>query len=109
MSGPVAIVPVSILRDHRLSLIQTRVLLALQSYWDCSRPHSPVSPTVRELSARCGYTPRTIIRATTALCDLGYLKRLSGQGHQSTRYWFLDPDVPEARASEAAELLGGQK
>ena len=92
MSEPFAICPISVLLDRRLTFIQTRVLLALRSYWDPEQRHQPVYPRLATLGERCGYAPRTIIKATNALCELGYLRKESGKGHQATRYWILDPD-----------------
>ena len=103
MSEPFAICPISVLLDRRLTFIQTRVLLALRTFWNHKRPHDPVFPTVRKLSERCGHDDRAVRRAIIRLCELGYLEKESGQGRQATRYWLLDPEVPEPSTLEGVE------
>ena len=77
---PFAIVPVEVVRDHRLSLMQTRVLIAVLSI---RNRNTNVAWAKREtISERCGYGPNVISRVTTQLVQLGWLRK-TGEGGRS--------------------------
>ena len=99
-SEPFAIVPMEIIQDHRLTLVQTRVLLALRSFWNPKKPHEPVFPRHSAIAARCGYDSRKITAATNALGELGWLRKEAGSGRKATRYWLTLPAVCEREVPE---------
>ena len=69
------IVPNEVIADHSLTLIETRVLLALYSYRD-PKSSRPVWPGRAALSKRCGYHPDVISRTTTALERKGWIRKI---------------------------------
>lgn len=73
-----ALVPVEAYRDHRLTLIQLRVLMALYSFYN-PRNRNLVWPKRATLAKRCGYSEKTISTATTGLVKLGWLQK-DGKG-----------------------------
>jgi hypothetical protein len=75
---PFAIVPISVCADARLSKIQLRVLIAILSFQNKST--GLAFPKRSDLSLRCGYSERVISRATTDLCNLGWLKKTGNGG-----------------------------
>jgi hypothetical protein len=87
-----SIIPILIALDHRLSLIQTRVLIAIYSY---RNKNTGVCSVKREkLSHRCGYSPRTISEATTQLVNLGWLiKEGKGGFSKSSEFHITVPDL----------------
>lgn len=66
-------IPVAALSDHRLSLIDSRVLAALYSFASASNP--VCWPSRAAISERCGYCPETISRAVTRLKRFGWIVR----------------------------------
>lgn len=73
-----ALVPVEAYRDHRLTLIQLRVLIAMYSFYN-PRNGNLVWPKRATLANRCGYSEKTISTATTGLVKLGWLQK-DGKG-----------------------------
>lgn len=59
--------------DHRLTLIEVRVLMALFSYR--GKNTNLVWPSRTQLSARCGYAEGTISNATKSLISKGWLRK----------------------------------
>jgi len=67
------IAPLETVQDHRLSLIQTRVLLALFSFRD--KNTDLVYPSLPMLAERAGYSVGVTNRAASHLDKLGRLKK----------------------------------
>lgn len=84
------VAPNEAFQDHRLSLIQLRVLCALYSFRN-GRSTNLVFPSREKLAARCGYSVATVSRATAGLVGLGWLKK-TGKGGRSmaVKYEILD-------------------
>ena len=70
-----SILPNEVILDHSLTLIETRVLIALYSYRD-PKSTRPVWPGRAALSKRCGYHPDVISRTTTALERKGWIRKI---------------------------------
>lgn len=92
---PFAVVPLEVATDRRLTLEQTRVLIALFSFRN--KTTNTVWPSRSEIAQRTGMHPSNISSATTALVALGWLRK-EGQGgySKSTRYTLDVPDVLQA-------------
>ncbi len=69
-----AIIPAEVYQDHRLTLVQMRVLCALYSFGVCFWKENP-NPTKRQIADRCGYTEREIINAIKGLERLGWITK----------------------------------
>lgn len=94
----ITIMPIAVLLDHRLTLIQTRVLGAIFSF---RNKDTGVASIKREtIAIRCGYSNRTISEATTQLERLGWLvKNGKGGFSKASEFRVTVPDlgtVPEA-------------
>ena len=89
---PFAVVPLEVATDRRLTLEQTRVLIALFSFRN--KTTNTVWPSRSEIAQRTGMHPSNISSATTALVALGWLRK-EGQGgySKSTRYTLDVPDI----------------
>lgn len=87
-----AYIPLDVIQDRRLTLIQTRVLIAIFSIRYKDTNLRPVKRS--ELSFRTGYTIQNISRVTTELEELGWLKK-NGLGGRSTpcQYEITVPDL----------------
>ena len=70
--------PVDAIKDHRLTLIQLRVLLALFSFR--GKNTDTVFPKRKTLAERCGYTEGTVSKATTQLVTLGWIEKVGKGG-----------------------------
>ena len=88
----ITIMPISAFLDHRLTLIQTRVLAAIFSF---RNKETGVASVKREtLSIRCGYSNRTISEATTHLCQLGWLVKTGKGGFsKASEFRITVPDL----------------
>lgn len=83
--------PISVVLDHRLTLIQTRVLIALFSFR--GKNTNCVWPKRKSICERTGYSEKTISVATSELVLLGWLKKHgSGGKSQPTKYEIIVPD-----------------
>jgi len=71
--------PAAVILDRRLTLIETRVLLALLSF-RASRTDNTVWPHRDKLMARCGYNAANVSRAITGLVEKGWLSRRQHRG-----------------------------
>lgn len=91
----VAILPLEAFRDHRLTLIQLRVLGAIFSWRN--RDTSVASVYRDQLAQRSGYSEGRISNATNALVKLGWLRKegVGGRGI-ATRYQVMVPDIQQA-------------
>jgi len=74
-SAGFAIIPNELISDRGLTLIETRVLMALYSFRN-PRSTRPVWPGRTVLSDRCGYHPDVISRTTTALESKGWIRKI---------------------------------
>jgi|TARA_Y100000034_G_C6893175_1_gene411317 hypothetical protein len=86
-----AIVPNEVIADHNLTLIETRVLIALYSYRD-PKSTRPVWPGRGAISERCGYHPNVISNATTSLCRKGWIRKIRRGKKRSNVYEILGKD-----------------
>lgn len=87
-----AVVPLEVVQDRRLTLEQTRVLVALFSFRN--KVTNTVWPSRAAIAERTGMHPSNISSATTALVNLGWLKKEGTGGHsKSTRYTLCVPDL----------------
>lgn len=98
-AGTFALIPIEVIQDRRLTLEQTRVLVALFSFRN--KNTDTVWPSRAAISERTGMHPANISTATTALVGLGWLQK-SGDGGRSkaTRYTITVPDI-ESVAEQA--------
>lgn len=89
-SGTFALIPIEVIKDKRLTLEQTRVLIALFSFR--GEETNVVWPSREAIAERTGMSLARISEATTALAKLGWLKK-SGSGGRSmaTRYTITVP------------------
>ena len=83
-----AIVPNEVIADHNLTLIETRVLIALYSYRD-PKSTRPVWPGRVALSKRCGYHPDVISRTTTSLQSKGWIRKIRRGKKRTNTYEIL--------------------
>lgn len=95
----ITIMPIAVFLDHRLTLIQTRILGAIFSF---RNKDTGIATVKREtLSKRCGYSPRTISEATTQLENFGWLVKTGKGGFsKASEFRITVPDlgtVPEER------------
>jgi hypothetical protein len=86
-----AIVPNEVIADHNLTLIETRVLIALYSYRD-PKSTRPVWPGRAALSERCGYHPNVISNATTNLAKKGWIAKRQRGKKRTAVYEILGKD-----------------
>lgn len=97
-----AVVPLEVVQDRRLTLEQTRVLVALFSFRN--KVTNTVWPSRAAIAERTGMHPSNISSATTALVNLGWLVKEGNGGHsKATRYTLCVPDLvkPETVAHSA--------
>lgn len=106
-SAPFAIVPIDAARDHRLTAMQYRVLIAILSFRN--RNSDTCYPSREKLAQRTGYSIANISKVTGALVNLGWLEKDGKGGRSSTTIYrvkvpeFLrksKPVVPPTRLSE---------
>lgn len=87
-----AVVPLEVIQDRRLTLEQTRVLVALFSFRN--KVTNTVWPSRAAIAERTGMHPSNISSATTALVSLGWLLKEGTGGHsKSTRYTLCVPEL----------------
>jgi len=86
-----AIVPNEVIADHNLTLIETRVLIALYSYRD-PKSTRPVWPGRAALSKRCGYHPNVISNTTTSLAKKGWIAKRQRGKKRTAVYEILGKD-----------------
>lgn len=97
-----SVVPLEVVLDKRLTLEQTRVLVALFSFRN--KVTNTVWPSRAAISERTGMHPSNISSATTALVALGWLLKEGAGGHsKATRYTLCVPelDQPKTVAQQA--------
>ena len=88
----ISVVPIEVIQDRRLTLEQTRVLIALFSFRN--KVTNTVWPSRAAIAERTGMHPSNISSATTALVALGWLQKDGLGGYsKSTRYTLCVPDL----------------
>jgi len=99
MQTPFAIVPVEAAMDHRLTAIQLRVLIAILSFRN--KNTNIAFPSRAKLAERCGYSEATISRATSALVELGWLRKVGKGGRgKAVEYEVTVPDIETVTDAE---------
>ena len=87
----ISVVPIEVVQDKRLTLEQTRVLIALFSFRN--KVTNTVWPSRAAIAERTGMHPSNISSATTALVNLGWLTKDGVGGFsKATRYTLCVPD-----------------
>ena len=98
----ISVVPIEVIQDKRLTLEQTRVLVALFSFRN--KVTNTVWPSRAAIAERTGMHTSNISSATTALVALGWLTKEGLGGHsKSTRYTLCVPaiEAPKQRTTVA--------
>ena len=98
----ISVVPIEVIQDKRLTLEQTRVLVALFSFRN--KVTDTVWPSRAAIAERTGMHTSNISSATTALVALGWLTKEGLGGHsKSTRYTLCVPaiEAPKRRTTVA--------
>ena len=96
-----AVVPLEVIQDKRLTLEQTRVLIALFSFRN--KVTNTVWPSRASIAERTGMHPSNISSATTALVALGWLAKDGLGGHsKATRYTLCSPDLEPKKVAQPA-------
>lgn len=91
-AGTFALVPLEVVQDKRLTLWQIRVLVALFSFRN--KNTDTVWPSRAAISERSGMHPSNISAATSALVELGWLKKEGvGGNSKASRYTITVPDL----------------
>ncbi len=99
--GQFSLVPIEVILDKRLTLEQTRVLIALFSFRN--KVTDTVWPSRARISERTGMHPSNISAATTALVGLGWLKKVGSGGHsKASRYTLCSPEETVAEQATVA-------
>lgn len=100
-----AAVPLVALADRRLTLEQIRVLIALLSF--ASKDSPVVFPSRQAISELTGMHLANISSATSALENLGWLKKDGKGGYsKATRYTITVPDTVAEQATGPSSRLG---
>ena len=96
--GQISVVPIEVIQDRRLTLEQTRVLIALFSFRN--KVTNTVWPSRSAIAERTGMHPSNISSATTALVALGWLTKDGLGGHsKATRYTLCAPDFDAVKTA----------
>lgn len=96
-----SVVPIEVIQDKRLTLEQTRVLIALFSFRN--KVTNTVWPSRASIAERTGMHPSNISSATTALVALGWLAKDGLGGHsKATRYTLCSPDLEPKKVVQPA-------
>ena len=99
----IAVIPLEVIQDRRLTLEQTRVLIALFSFRN--KVTNTVWPSRQAIAERTGMHPSNISNATTGLALLGWLiKDGSGGYSKATRYTITVPDLICATVAQSATV-----
>lgn len=102
-AGTFALVPIEVIKDKRLTLEQTRVLVALFSFRN--KNTNTVWPSRAVIAERTGMHVSNISAATTELVSLGWLVKEGVGGYsKSTRYTITVPEtLPEKKKKTVAD------
>ena len=99
-----AVVPIEAIQDRRLTLEQTRVLIALFSFRN--KVTNTVWPSRSAISERTGMHPSNISSATTSLVHLGWLtKQGLGGFSKASRYTLSVPDLSAPTVADSARVV----
>jgi len=97
------IAPLELVQDHRLTLMQTRILLALLSFRN--KQTNTVFPKRESLAERAGYSIAVISRTTTQLVNLGWLKKVGDGGRRrASHYEIMVPDLDTKTVTESVTV-----
>lgn len=103
MSQKYIFTTVDVIQDHRLTLIQTRILLAIFSFRD--ETTNLIFPKRKTLAERAGYSEAIISRTTTQLVELGWLEKIGKGGRSSPcKYKILNPFHPKQTVTESVTV-----
>jgi len=95
-AGTFSIVPIEVITDRRLTLWQTKVLIALFSFRN--KTTNTVFPSRQVLAERTGLHVNNISTTTTELAELGWLVKLGKGGFsKATRYELQVPDFLDSK------------
>ena len=96
----ISVVPIEVIQDRRLTLEQTRVLVALFSFRN--KVTNTVWPSRAAIAERTGMHTSNISSATTALVALGWLTKEGLGGHsKATRYTLCVPAITAPKQATA--------
>lgn len=105
--NPFSVVPLEVVLDRRLTLEQTRVLIALFSFRN--KVTNTVWPSRAAIAERTGMHPSNISSATTALANLGWLLKAGLGGHsKATRYTLCVPELEDTRTVAPSATVAEQ-
>lgn len=100
--GQFSLVPIEVILDKRLTLEQTRVLIALFSFRN--KVTDTVWPSRAAIAERTGMHPSNISAATTALVMLGWIVKAGAGGHsKASRYTLCNPEITVAERATVAQ------
>lgn len=110
---PFAIVPAEAARDHRLTAMQFRVLIAILTFRN--RNSDTVYPKRAQIARRSGYSVNAVSRATAGLEQHGWLEKVGKGGRSSPTMYrvtvpetIADPEtVAESGTVAEAETVAG--
>lgn len=98
-----SLVPIEVIQDKRLTLEQTRVLIALFSFRN--KVTDTVWPSRAAIAERTGMHPSNISAATTALVSLGWLDKIGSGGHsKASRYTLRAPSLTQGTVADPATV-----
>jgi hypothetical protein len=98
-----SVVPIEVVKDPRLTLEQTRVLVVLFSFRN--KTTNTVWPSRASIAERTGMHISNISSATTSLAALGWLTKEGLGGHsKATRYTLCVPDLPGTTVADSATV-----
>ncbi len=87
-----AVIPNDLILDHDLTLIETRVLIALYSFRN-PKTTNTAWPGRSALAERCGYHPNVVSRATTRLEQKGWIRKIRRGKKQTNVYEMIGKSV----------------
>ncbi len=100
MSDWFSIVPPEAIQDHRLGLIETRVLVALFSFR--GKNTNTIWPSRAKIAERSGYSENAVSRALSKLVAKGWLERKQHRGPNTFRVTV--PEVADIATFSSPEM-----
>jgi hypothetical protein len=98
------VIPNELIQDHDLTLIETRVLIALYSFRN-PRTTNTAWPGRVALAERCGYHVNVVSKATTRLERKGWIRKVRRGKKQTNVYEMIGKgDVTELVSSPKSDL-----
>ncbi len=105
MRTPFAVVPTTAATDHRLGVIDLRVLIALLSF--CNKV-GRCWPSRQAISERCGYSEQTVSRATARLARCGWVTKITaGRRGRAVTYLVVPPAMPGSETISGSGTMSG--